>query len=99
MLVLVGGDRGVGAQRAREDEADAALAQDVGDVIARAGLQAGVGDLVKAEGLAVVEGGLLGVPDVELHMVDAVEGHRILSGNVAGYSDGLGAHALHDCAV
>jgi hypothetical protein len=50
----MGGDRRVGVQRAGEDETDAALLQDVGDPVARAGLQPAVGDAPEAERVRVV---------------------------------------------
>ena len=61
--------------------------QDVGDAVAHAGLQAGVGDLLEAERVAVVEGGLRGVADVQLDVVDAVERHEVFGGG-SGCGDG-----------
>ena len=55
----------------------------------------------------VVVGGLDGVADVQLHVVDAVERHEVLGAGGLRCDDGLGAHgvgpssrssSLHDCA-
>ena len=81
VLVLVGGDRRAGVQRAGEDQADAALLEHVGDLVARAGLQAAVGDALEAEGVRVVVGRLERVPHVQLDVVDAVERHEVVIGD------------------
>jgi hypothetical protein len=89
---LVLGDGGGAAQSAREHKADAALAQDVGRVIARARLQAGVRDELEAEGPRVEERRLLGVAHEELDVVDAVERHVVLGllRGGGGLNGGLG---------
>jgi hypothetical protein len=78
VLVLMGGDRGIGVQRAGQHEADAPLLQDVGDLVARAGLQAAVGDAPEAERVRVVVRGLQRVAHVELNVVNAVERHVVV---------------------
>jgi hypothetical protein len=61
--------------------------------VAQAGLEPGVGDLAEAEGVDVEEGGLEGVPHVELDVVDAVQGHEVVGSLGARGDDGLRAHA------
>ena len=78
VLVDVLGDLGVGAERGGEDEADFSLLKDVGGAVAEAGFGAGIGDELHAEGGAVKIGGLPGVADVELDVVGAFEGKKIL---------------------
>ena len=74
---LASGDL-VAAQRAREDEADAALLQDVGDVVAGPGLQALVGDVPEAERVGVEVRRLERVAHPQLHVVDAVQRHLVV---------------------
>ena len=87
---VVLGDLVAGRQRAGEDEADAALLQDVRRAVAQPGLEAGVGDLPEAERAGVEVRGLPGVADPQLDVVDAVERHEVLGG--VGCGDGLRAH-------
>ena len=70
---LVAGGEGAG-----EDEPDAPLLEDVRGAVAQPGLEAGVGHLPEAEGARVEVGGLLGVADPELDVVDAVERHEVM---------------------
>ena len=72
------GDLAVGAQRAGDDDGDVVLAHHVADPVADAGLEARVGDRREAPQGAVVVGGLLGVADPELDVVDAVERQEVL---------------------
>ena len=78
VLVDVLGDLGVGAERGGEDEADFSLLEDVGGAVAKAGFGAGVGDEFHAEGGAIEVCGLRGVADVELDVVGAFEGEKVL---------------------
>ena len=63
----------VRAERRREHEADLALLQQIAGPVADAGLGAAVGDQLEAERRPVVVAGLLGVADVELDVVGAVD--------------------------
>src|ERR1700678_1857344 len=80
MLGDVLGDWAVGAQRGGEDKADFALLDYIGSSIALAGFRAGIGYQTHAKGGAVVVSGLARVPYVELDVVGALEGQKILAG-------------------
>ena len=70
-------DRAVGAKAAREHEPDLALLENVRGAVADTRLRPRVGDAVEAERVLVPEGRLLGVPDPELDVIPAVEGHEV----------------------
>src|SRR4051812_7238489 len=68
------------ADRRGEHEADLALLEEVARTIAATSLGPFVRHEMKAEGGAIVDGGLLRVPDVELDVVGAVDRERVLDG-------------------
>ena len=68
------------AQRRGEHETDLALLHHVGRAIALAGLRSRIGDQRHAEGGAVKVGSLARVADVELDVVRAFEGEKIVAG-------------------
>jgi hypothetical protein len=70
MFLYVLSDRAVGGERGRQDESRLVLPQHIGRLGAAPRLQTLVGDLREAESLAVVVGGLLGIPHIELNVVD-----------------------------
>jgi len=78
MALHVFGRRVLGRQRGGQDEPDLALGEQVGRLIAEAGLEARVGSLREPVRLPVEVRGLPGVADPELHVVDALEPQRIL---------------------
>ena len=61
----------VGPKRAREDEADVPLLEEVRSAVAKAGLGPRVGGRPEAEGALVEVGGLLRVPNPQLDVVPA----------------------------
>ena len=65
------------AQRARDDEADVALLEDVGGAVAHSRLRARVRGAREAHRVLVEVGGLLCVPDPELDVIPAVERHEV----------------------
>ena len=67
------GDLAVRALRRREHEADLVLHEQVADAIAHARLGAAIRDELKAERALIEVRGLLGVADVELDVVGAVD--------------------------
>ena len=71
------------AERAGQHEPDAALLQDVRGAVAQPGLEARVGDLGEAERVREDVGGLRGVADPQLEVVDAVQRHVILAPGAA----------------
>ena len=77
--VGVPGDLVVGAERAREDEADVPLLEDVGSAVAEAGLGPRVGDRAEAEGALVEVRGLLRVPHPQLDVIPAEQRHEVLA--------------------
>ena len=85
---VVCGDLVPALERACEDQADATLLEHVRDPIAAARLKTPVGGLREAERVLEVVGGLGGVADVELDVVDAVHGHAVV---VSGTGGGYGA--------
>ena len=74
----VGGDLGVGAQRGGEREPDGALLQHPGGPVPHARLRAGVGDRREPEPGPVEVGGLPGVTDPQLDVVDAEQRERVV---------------------
>src|SRR6185369_159316 len=92
-------DLAVGREGAGHDEGDVVPTEDIRDAIADAGLQARVGDRGEAPQRPVVVGRLLGVPDPELDVVDAVQGQevlRLLVGVLVEVGAGLIGGALGD---
>ena len=75
--LVVLGDLVVTGQRPGEDETDPALLEHVRDAVAAARLEPAVSGLGEAERVRVVVGGLGGVPDEQLQVVDAVDWHRV----------------------
>ena len=84
VALVVLGDLVVAGQRAGQDEADPALLEHVRDAVATAGLEAAVGGLGEAEGARVVVGGLGGVADEQLEVVDAMDRHRVTVSGAEG---------------
>jgi hypothetical protein len=76
--VGVPGDFVVGAERAREDEADVALLEQVRGPVAEACFGACVSDGAEAESVLVEVGGLLRVSHPQLEVVPAEQGHEVL---------------------
>src|SRR5919106_416932 len=74
------GDLGPGPQRAGQHQPDRPLAEHPGRPVTQAGLGTGVGDRGEAEAGAVEVGGLLGVADPELDVVDAEQGEGVVWG-------------------
>ncbi|MDF2754385.1 MAG: hypothetical protein K0S82_2768 [Gaiellaceae bacterium] len=71
------GDLVLGAEAARQDEADVALLEHVGRTVADARLGARVRGAGEPERLLVVVGRLLGVADPELDVVPALQRHEV----------------------
>ncbi len=92
VALVVLGDPILAGQGPGEHKADAPLLEDVGDVVAGAGLQPSVGGLSEAKRVRVVVGRLGGVPHEQLEMVDAVDRHHVV-GLGCGAGLGFGGHA------
>jgi hypothetical protein len=75
---MVARDRVVLADRARDDQADLALLEDVRGAVAHARLRPGVGGAREAERVLVEVGRLLGVADPELDVVPAEQRHEVV---------------------
>ena len=90
------GDVGAALKRGREDEADAALLDDVGGAVPDPGLEPGVRRLTEAERLGEEVGRLRRVADVHLDVIDAMERHLVPVGDGVGdcLGNGVGRHAL-----
>ena len=62
-----------GGERCTQHQADVSLRQDVGGLIAQSRFRPGVGQLRKTKSLAVVVGGLFGIANEQLHVMDTFE--------------------------
>jgi len=97
---VVLGDVAARAHRAGQHEPDAPLLQDVGGEVAQPGLKAGIGDLGEAECVCEDVGGLGGVADPQLEVVDAVQGHVVAWRDlIQGSDDNVLTAALLDGLV
>ena len=77
MQLDVLGDGALGLERRGENEADFILLEHVGRLIARAGFGSAIGHQAHAERSAIVIRGLLGIADVKLHEIRAVQREKI----------------------
>jgi hypothetical protein len=68
-----------GTERARDHQADRPLLEDVRCPVADARLRPGVRNRLEAERLLVEVGALLRVPDPQLDVIPALEGHEVLA--------------------
>src|SRR6185503_4650632 len=80
----------IGSQRRGEQQPDLVLLQQIAGPISGAGLRPAVAGQLKPERRPVVVAGLLGVADIELDEVGAVNGKGI--GSRGGCGHGLGVH-------
>jgi hypothetical protein len=80
VALVVLADLVVTAERAGQDQTDAALLEHVRDAIAAARLQTAVSGLREPECAGVVIGGLGRVAHVQLEVVDAVNRHHVVGG-------------------
>ena len=78
------------AERGGEEEPDLVLLEQVRGPVAGSRLRPSVGDQLKTEGGPVIVAGLLGISDVELDEVGAVDWKAI--GGCCVRSQGLGVH-------
>src|SRR5271163_4200553 len=69
VAVNVVGDAAVGAQGGGQNEANAALLQDIGGAVVQTGFRPRPGDESHAKGGAIVVGGLAGIANVELKVI------------------------------
>src|SRR5918993_3984919 len=82
-------------ERSRQDQADAALLEDVRGTIPESGLQARERDAPEPESVLIEVRRLRGVADPHLDVIDAVERHVVLTrGAGGGPGGGLGRHRL-----
>jgi hypothetical protein len=92
---VVSGDLVVALERPGQHQADATGLHDVRDAVAPAGLEPRVGGLGEPVRAREEVGGLRGVADEELDVVDAVDRHAVLDWGL-GWRSCCGRHAVHD---
>src|SRR5262249_44083884 len=86
-------------QRARQDEADVTLLDDVRRAVAHARLGAGVRGAAEAEGVLAVGRGLLCVPDPQLDVVPPVERHEVRRHGTRVYSTCSGTRSRRQASA